>query len=195
MRKTAMTRGLCLTGLIFFLLVPAEAGVRFRIDNDTELELGWWMQGWYQHTGKERQGGAVSDFILRRNYFSLRGELAPWLGAFTHIASDRIGQDGLDQPSLGLGSGIAFRDAWVVVRIHEGMNLQLGRMYVPLTRNYGTHQEHVDDRFAVSPGRDSGHDLLHQQGGPRRRLDGLGKSAGRTDPISVHGLGRCRGYR
>jgi len=79
-----------------------------------------------------------SPFILRRNYFSLRGEPAPWLGAFTHIASDRIGQDGLDQPSLGLGSGIAFRDAWVVVRLHEGLNLQLGRMYVPLTRNYGT---------------------------------------------------------
>lgn len=112
MLRAAMILCLRCVGLLFLLPALAHAGVTFTIDDDKELELGWWMQGWYQYTGEERQGAGVSDFILRRNYFSLRGELAPWFGAFTHIASDRIGQDGLDQPSLGLGSGIAFRDAF-----------------------------------------------------------------------------------
>jgi hypothetical protein len=171
-----MTRGIGLIGLIFLLTAPAQAGVKFKIDDEKELELGWWMQAWYQHTGKERRGEGVGDFILRRNYFSLKGELAPWLGAFTHIASDRIGQDGLDQPSLGLGSGIAFRDAWIVVRLHDGLNLQLGRMYVPLTRNYGT----TSTKSMLTT------DLPFLQGGIRGSIFYTNK-VGRDDGVTVWG--------
>jgi len=64
--------------------------------------------------------------------------VSPYLGFFTHIAADRIGQDGLDNSSLGLGSGIAFRDLWITLKQSDALKLQIGRMYVPFTRNYGT---------------------------------------------------------
>lgn len=69
---------------------------------------------------------------------SFVGEATPYLGFFTHIAADRIGQDNLDDSSLGLGSGVAFRDVWITLKPSDMLNIQVGRMYVPFTRNYGT---------------------------------------------------------
>ena len=80
-----------------------------------KLKVGLRLQTWYQFMEDGKRGGTkdLDDFMLRRFYFSLSGEVVPKIGFFAHIAADRIGQDGLDNSSLGLGSGIAVRDAWI----------------------------------------------------------------------------------
>ncbi|MGD9877030.1 selenite/tellurite reduction operon porin ExtI [Desulfococcus sp.] len=123
----------------------AWGGYKFTINEETRGEIGFWTQGWYQYVENGRDSDndgvadeGVNDFMIRRAYLSLKGEIDPYLEVFTHIASDRIGQDGLDRSSLGLGSGVAFRDLWITFKMHEAFKLQVGRMYVPFTRNYGT---------------------------------------------------------
>ncbi|MEA1991149.1 MAG: porin [Thermodesulfobacteriota bacterium] len=102
-------------------------------------EIGCWTQVWYQYVEHgQKDGGNLNDFMARRFYLYLKGDVTPYFSFFTHIAADRIGQDGLDRPSLGLGSGIAFRDLWITFKLDEAFKIQMGRMYVPLTRNYGT---------------------------------------------------------
>jgi len=104
-----------------------------------QLKFGLRLQTWYQYVdeGKKDKRG-LNDFMLRRAYFYLTGQITPQIGFFAHFASDRIGQDGLDNSSLGLGSGIAVRDAWIYVNLHESFKIQMGRMYIPFTRFFGT---------------------------------------------------------
>ncbi len=111
-------------------------------DGDRSLSIGLWAQGWYQYVQDASDGDAdqdLHDFLLRRVYLSVNGTATPWYGFFVHIAGDRFGQRGLDKPGVGLGTGLALRDGWVYVKLLEGaMQLQVGRMYIPFTRNYGT---------------------------------------------------------
>ena len=123
----------------------AWGGFKFEYGEQTKGEIGIWAQTWYQYVedGKDSNADGLSDkglndFMIRRAYLYLKGEATPYISFFTHIAADRIGQDGLDNPSLGLGSGVAFRDLWATFKLHEAFKIQAGRMYVPLTRNYGT---------------------------------------------------------
>jgi len=104
-----------------------------------QLKFGLRLQTWYQYVdeGKKDKKG-LNDFMLRRAYFYLKGQITPQIGFFAHFASDRIGQDGLDKSSLGLGSGIAVRDAWIYLNLHEAFKIQMGRMYIPFTRSFGT---------------------------------------------------------
>ena len=44
----------------------------------------------------------------------------------------------LDNSGMGLGTGVAWRDLWITLNLDEALKIQMGRMYVPLTRNYGT---------------------------------------------------------
>jgi hypothetical protein len=124
---------------IFWAGSPAWGGFKFETDDQTRGEIGLWTQVWYQFVehGKE-DGGDLNDFMARRFYLYLKGDVTPYFSFFTHIAGDRIGQEGLDRPSLGLGSGIAIRDLWITFKLNEAFKIQAGRMYVPLTRNYGT---------------------------------------------------------
>jgi hypothetical protein len=105
---------------------------------ESKIELNAWAQAWYQRVGEAQQEVRLNDFMLRRVYFSLKGERGQRLGFFAHLAADRLGQQGLDDPGVGLGSGIALRDAWLSFNLSEAFKVQAGRMYVPLTRNYGT---------------------------------------------------------
>jgi hypothetical protein len=118
--------------------VQAEAEYTVAGSAQSKAEFSAWAQAWYQRVGEAQQGTRLNDFMLRRAYFSLKGERGPHLGFFAHLAADRVGQQGLDDPGVGLGSGIALRDAWVSLNLGEVLKVQLGRMYVPLTRNYGT---------------------------------------------------------
>lgn len=107
------------------------------------LDLGFWTQGWYQYLSDDNpESGSVdlSDFLLRRAYFSIRGTVNPRMAFFVHIAGDRLGQEGLASNSgVGLGSGLALRDGWINLKLlDDDLMLQMGRMYVPFTRNYGT---------------------------------------------------------
>jgi hypothetical protein len=124
---------------------PAWGGFKFKYNEQTKGEIGIWAQTWYQYVedGQDSNGDGVgdkglNDFMIRRVYFYLTGEATPYLSVFTHIAADRIGQDGLDNPSMGLGSGVAFRDLWITLKLDDAFKIQVGRMYVPFTRNYGT---------------------------------------------------------
>tara|TARA_B100000614_G_scaffold262630_2_gene297244 strand:+ start:2364 stop:3563 length:1200 start_codon:yes stop_codon:yes gene_type:complete len=132
---------------IFTLCLAGQAwsGYKFEINDSTKGEINFWTQAWYQYVEDANDSDNdgildenVNDFMIRRAYFSISGEATPYLGFFTHIAADRIGQDGLDNSSLGLGSGVAFRDLWITLKQSEALMLQVGRMYVPFTRNYGT---------------------------------------------------------
>lgn len=121
------------------------AGLKFGIDEEFKGEIGLWGQSWYQSVENGQDSNAdgigdkdLNDFMVRRIYFNVKGQVTPYLSFFTHIAADRIGQDGLDNPSVGLGSGVAFRDFWTTIKLHEAFKIQPGRMYVPFTRNYGT---------------------------------------------------------
>jgi len=123
----------------FWTASTVRAGVAFEIDDQTKMEMGIWVQGWYQFVEDGAASGAnLNDFMVRRAYLYLKGQVGPYTEFFTHIATDRLGQEGLDNPSLGLGSGAAFRDLWVTLNVDEAFKIQLGRMYVPLTRSFGT---------------------------------------------------------
>jgi len=80
----------------------------------------------------------LNDFMVRRAYLSVSGQVTEKVGFFAHIAADRVGQDGLDDSGLGLGTGIAVRDGWILYDHSDAFKIQAGRMYVPFTRNYGT---------------------------------------------------------
>ncbi len=127
--------------LIFFLMMagPAFAGFKFEIDENSKGEIGFWTQLWFQYVEDGKNGiEDLNDFMIRRAYLYLKGQVTEHIGFFTHIASDRVGQDGLDRPSLGLGSGVAWRDLWITFKLSDAFMIQPGRMYVPLTRNFGT---------------------------------------------------------
>jgi len=148
-----------------------------RAADKPSLTVGLRLQGWYvaeQHGAPD--GGTAQDFLLRRGYLSLTGKLTPTLSAFVHVAGDRIGQTGLDATGLGLGTGLALRDAWIAWQPHPAFHVQAGRMYVPFTRAYGT-----ESTFALV-----GVDLPQTQGGGRGAIFYPSK-VGRDDGVVAWG--------
>jgi hypothetical protein len=134
---------LLLIGMIF--LPTASWSVEVYKDGDMSLDLGFWGQAWYQYVGDyDRNADGQwdernNDFMLRRSYLSVAGTATTNVSFFMHYAADRIGQEGLDNSGLGLGSGLAVRDIWGTYKIiGDDLMVQVGRMYVPFTRNYGT---------------------------------------------------------
>lgn len=130
--------------LLVIVFSSSTSAVEVYRKDALSLDLGFWTQGWYQYISRDRLdlegGGGRSDFLLRRAYFSIRGTINPQVSFFAHIAGDRLGQEGLaNNPGVGLGSGLALRDGWINFRLlDDNLMVQLGRMYVPFTRNYGT---------------------------------------------------------
>jgi len=136
--------------VLFFvcgMLSPCWAGIKMEIDEHTKGEIGIWMQASYQwvEQGKihEDQYEDLNDFMIRRAYIYLKGDVTEYVSFFTHLASDKVGMETpsggtLDNSGMGLGSGVAWRDLWITVNLDEALKIQMGRMYVPLTRNYGT---------------------------------------------------------
>lgn len=128
------------------MLMPALAwSVQVYQDGDASLNVGFWGQVWYQYVGDidrdadGRWDDDLNEFMARRAYFSVDGDVTKDLSFFVHLAGDRIGQEGLDNSGQGLGTGIALRDGWVNYKLMgNDLMVQAGRMYVPLTRNYGT---------------------------------------------------------
>jgi hypothetical protein len=107
---------------------------------DRKFKVGFRTQAWYQFVEDAKDGGDddLNDFMVRRAYLYLKGQVTEKVGFFGHIAADRVGQDGLDNSAMGLGTGIAVRDAWILYDHSDAFKIQAGRMYVPFTRNYGT---------------------------------------------------------
>ncbi len=120
-----------------FGLLPAFSGVRTKLDDERWFEVGARVQAWYQSVHEE---GAphMNDFMARRAYLYVQGQVAPKLTFFTHIAGDRLGQQGVDTAGSGLGTGFSLRDGWIAYAPFEELKIQLGRMYIPFTRSFGT---------------------------------------------------------
>jgi hypothetical protein len=131
---------------LWLILVPTISwSFELYRDGDKSLSIGYWAQAWYQYVGDYDRDGdgnwddSLNDFMIRRTYLSVSGTATSDLSFFVHYAGDRIGQEGLDNPSMGLGSGLALRDGWVNYKIlGNDLMVQVGRMYIPFTRNYGT---------------------------------------------------------
>ena len=148
MKKSVVLAGMVMVlFFVFGMLSPCGAGFKMEFDEQTKGEIGIWMQTSYQwvEDGKINDGQFedVNDFMIRRAYMYLKADVTKYVSFFTHLASDKVGfetpRDGsLDKSGLGLGSGVAWRDLWITLNLHEALKIQMGRMYVPLTRNYGT---------------------------------------------------------
>ncbi len=141
-----MFKKLCFS-FVFLLLFPAMVwSVEVYRQGEASFHVGFWGQAWYQYvddyTDTDGDGvgdESINDFMTRRAYFYVKGIVNPWFSFFVHYAGDRIGQQDLDNPSVGLGSGLALRDGWITMKLAgEALMVQAGRMYVPFTRNYGT---------------------------------------------------------
>jgi len=124
--------------------IPASA-VEVYKDGDASLSVGFWGQTWVQTVSDYDTDDdtvwdeSLTDFMVRRAYFNIKGEVNPSISMFVHYAADRLGQEGLDSPGKGLGSGLALRDGWVNYKVADNdFMIQIGRMYIPFTRNYGT---------------------------------------------------------
>jgi hypothetical protein len=115
----------------------AFAGAKIKLDDDRSFELGMRIQTWYQSVG-EQNLPHLNDFMFRRAYFYLEGQAYKKVSFYAHIAGDRIGQDATDTPGSGLGTGISFRDGWIVYSPFNELKIQAGRMYLPFTRAFGT---------------------------------------------------------
>ncbi|MBW1675770.1 MAG: porin [Deltaproteobacteria bacterium] len=160
---------------------PSWAGIKIEIDEQTKGEVGIWMQTWYQYVEDGKNHGKINeedlnDFMIRRAYMYLKGQVTDLVSFFTHVASDRVGQEGLDKSGLGLGSGVAWRDLWITLNLHEALKIQMGRMYVPLTRNYGT----TSTKCMLTT------DLPFLQGGVRSNIF-YAQKVGRDDSVTIWG--------
>ena len=140
-----MIRKILFLGVLVFLIPPMAWSLEIYRDGDKSLSVGFWGQAWYQYVGDiDRDGDGqwddtLNDFMVRRTYFNVGGTVTQNLSFFVHYAGDRIGQEGLDNPGMGLGTGLALRDGWVNYKVlGDDFMVQVGRMYVPFTRNYGT---------------------------------------------------------
>jgi len=148
MKKSAVLAKMVM--VLFFvcgMVSPCWAGFKMEINEQTKGEIGIWMQASYQWVEDGKINGDkyedLNDFMIRRAYMYLKGDVTQYVSFFTHLASDKIGMEkptggSLDNSGMGLGSGVAWRDLWITLNLHEAFKIQMGRMYVPLTRNYGT---------------------------------------------------------
>ena len=71
------------------------------VSSQDKMDLSFWTQAWYQHVENGKGDNGLNDFMVRRAYLSIKGQPTGYLGFFTHIAVDRFGQDGLNNPSMG----------------------------------------------------------------------------------------------
>ncbi|HSW38557.1 MAG TPA: hypothetical protein VLL97_03605 [Acidobacteriota bacterium] len=164
-----------LSVFIALFATPAFSGVRTQIDDEKWFDIGARLQVWYQSV-HEPDVPAVKDFMMRRAYVYIQGQVAPGLTFFTHIGGDRHGQAGLNNPGSGLGAGLSFRDGWIAYSPLDELKIQAGRMTVPFTRALGT-----ESSFALLSV-----DMPMAQGGIRSGLF-FPSNVGRNDGVTVWG--------
>lgn len=182
MKKLAVLAKMMVVLLFICAMVsPSWAGIKMEVDEKTKGEVGIWMQTWYQYVEGKTGDKDLNDFILRRAYLYLKGQVTDHVSFFTHVASDKVGQENpdgttVDSPGVGLGTGVAWRDLWVTLNLDESLMIQVGRMYVPLTRNYGT----TSTKCMLTA------DLPFLQGGSRGGIF-YAQKVGRDDSVTIWG--------
>jgi hypothetical protein len=173
-----MSRTGCFVVGLLLCAAGASAQDKPAVQDAPSVKFGARLQGWYQRVDHAAPDGtSANDFLTRRAYVYVNGTLpAQRVSLFAHVAGDRIGQQGLDNPGAGLGTGIAVRDAWVAWEPSPAFRMQAGRMYVPFTRAFGT-----ESTFTLLST-----DLPATQGGGRGALFYASK-VGRDDGVVVWG--------
>lgn len=161
--------------LLLFSALPALCGVKTKLDDEKWFEIGARVQGWYQSVSEE-DAAHLNDFMARRAYVYIQGQVAPKLTFYTHLAGDRLGQEGVDTPGSGLGTGLSLRDGWIAYAPYEALKIQAGRMYIPFTRSFGT-----ESTFTLLT-----LDLPFSQGGVRAK-GFFPSNVGRDDGVTVWG--------
>ncbi|MBW2647879.1 MAG: hypothetical protein JRE23_17250, partial [Deltaproteobacteria bacterium] len=128
-----------LIAIVALLLVPSMAwSLEVYRDGDTSLGIGYFGQAWYQwvENGKDSDADGqgdkgLNDFQVRRSYLSIKGSATPMLDFFVHYSLDRAGQ----HPAGGGNRDIELRDGWMRAKLlGEALMVNLGRIYVPVTR-------------------------------------------------------------
>lgn len=177
-RRTSPGRILVVAPRIAALAVVATLASSVASAQDApSFKIGARMQGWYQAVERAAADGSTAhDFMIRRGYVHMTGTLPSNVSVFAHVAADRVGQQGLDVPGLGLGTGLALRDAWIAWEPTKAFRVQMGRMYVPFTRAFGT-----ESTFTLLT-----LDLPSSQGGTRGSVFYASK-VGRDDGVVVWG--------
>lgn len=176
-------RKICVFCLIFVLWPTLVFSFEVYKKDEVSLSIGFWGQAWDQFvTNAQNDGNAynedLNDLEVRRAYFNVKGQATEYLDFFVHYAADKLGQHGLDDDSgKGLGSGLALRDGWIRLNLlGNDLMFQMGRMYVPFTRNYGT----TSTKSLLTT------DLNWGQGGYRSSIF-YPQNVGRDDSITLWG--------
>lgn len=179
-----MGRRIILFALVLVLGASNAFGLEIYRKDDLSINAGWWGQVWGQTVSNMdtdndgKYNDRLNDFLVRRSYFYLSGTVTPELSFFMHYAGDKLGMDEIkDDSGKGLGSGLALRDAWVNYKVlGNNLMVQVGRMYVPFTRDYGT----TSTKSLLTT------DLNWGQGGHRSSIF-YPSNVGRDDALTVWG--------
>jgi predicted porin len=172
--------------LVCGMMNPASAGIKVDVGDNANLEVGIWAQAWYQwvEDGKVTASGTedLNDFLIRRAYLYLKGDVTDLVSFFTHLAQDKAGMNKSSIDALGnvsdtvVDNDVEWRDLWITLNLHEHLKVQMGRMYIPLTRNYGT----TSTKAMLTT------DLPFLQGGSRGGIFYASKT-GRDDGVTLWG--------
>jgi hypothetical protein len=174
--------------LVCGMMNPAAAGIKADLGDNANLEAGIWAQAWYQWVEDGKVVTAtdtedLNDFLIRRAYFYLKGDVTDRVSFFTHLAQDKAGmhksswdtESGKVKDDLGADE-VEWRDLWITFNFCPAFMVQAGRMYVPLTRNYGT----TSTKALLTT------DLTFLQGGSRGGIFYASKT-GRDDGVTLWG--------
>jgi hypothetical protein len=174
-RLAVFSTTIVLAFLVCGMMNPAAAGIKADLGDNANLEAGIWAQTWYQWVEDGKNGTEdLNDFLIRRAYLYLKGDVTDRVSFFTHLAQDKAGMDiGKDKPKA---DEVQWRDLWMTFNFCPAFMVQAGRMYVPLTRNYGT----TSTKSMLTT------DLTFLQGGSRGGIFYASKT-GRDDGVTLWG--------
>jgi hypothetical protein len=178
-RLAVFSTTIVLAFLVCGMMNPASAGIKADLGDNANLEAGIWAQTWYQwvEDGKVTSSGTedLNDFLIRRAYLYLKGDVTDSVSFFTHLATDKAGMD--KSASRGpVDDDVEWRDLWMTFNFCPAFMVQAGRMYIPLTRNYGT----TSTKAMLTT------DLPFLQGGSRGSILYTSKT-GRDDGVTLWG--------
>ncbi|MBW2090486.1 MAG: hypothetical protein JRI37_16195 [Deltaproteobacteria bacterium] len=117
--------------VLFFvcgILGPCWAGFKMEINEQTRGEIGIWMQTSYQWVEDGKINGDqyedVNDFMIRRAYLYLKGDVTKHVSFFTHIASDKVGMEkptggSLDNSGMADGTNVCAPDTQLRHNLHQ----------------------------------------------------------------------------
>lgn len=164
-------------GVALSLFAGAASAAVIKVGEDKEFKVGLHLQTRISLLDEDVVGGdrdeARVDASIRRAYFYFGGKVSPKFQYFAILAGDKMGQAGVDGAKVGVGTGLALRDAWVTLALKPELKVQLGRMYVPFFRGFGSQAA-----FAIQP-----LDLSDMQVGAMSP----GRRAARDDGVTVWG--------